>query len=489
MRAMNLTLLTDLYELTMMQGYFKNPTDQIVVFDAFYRKNPCDGGFAIAAGLEQIIEYIRDLHFTPDDICYLRSLNMFEPEFLEYLRGFHFTGDIYAIPEGTVVFPREPLIKVIAPVMEAQLVETAILNILNHQSLIATKAARVVYAAKGDGIMEFGLRRAQGPDAGIYGARAAVIAGCVGTSNVLTGQMFGVPVKGTHAHSWIMSFPDEYTAFKTYADMYPNACILLVDTYDVLGSGVPNAIRVFKEMKAAGLPMKGYGIRIDSGDLAYLSKKAYEMLDEAGFGDAIISASSDLDEYLIDSLKAQGAKINSWGVGTNMITSKDCPAFGGVYKLAGVKTPEEKEFTPKIKLSENTEKVTNPGNKIIYRIYDKKTGKIRADLICLEGETYDENNDLIIFDPIETWKKTKLKGGTYTLRELLVKVIDKGEPCYESPSVMEIQAICKKEQETLWDETRRLVNPHEVYVDLSDKLYKIKSELLEEMSMKHLEEQ
>ena len=489
MRAMNLTLLTDLYELTMMQGYFKNPTDQIVVFDAFYRKNPCDGGFAIAAGLEQIIEYIRDLHFTPDDICYLRSLNMFEPEFLEYLRGFHFTGDIYAIPEGTVVFPREPLVKVIAPVMEAQLVETAILNILNHQSLIATKAARVVYAAKGDGIMEFGLRRAQGPDAGIYGARAAVIAGCVGTSNVLTGQMFGVPVKGTHAHSWIMSFPDEYTAFKTYADMYPNACILLVDTYDVLGSGVPNAIRVFKEMKAAGLPMKGYGIRIDSGDLAYLSKKAYEMLDEAGFGDAIISASSDLDEYLIDSLKAQGAKINSWGVGTNMFSSKDCPAFGGVYKLAGVKTPEEKEFTPKIKLSENTEKVTNPGNKIIYRIYDKKTGKIRADLICLEGETYDENKDLIIFDPIETWKKTKLKGGTYTLRELLVKVIDKGEPCYESPSVMEIQAICKKEQETLWDETRRLVNPHEVYVDLSDKLYKIKSELLEEMSMKHLEEQ
>ena len=489
MRAMNLTLLTDLYELTMMQGYFKNPTDQIVVFDAFYRKNPCDGGFAIAAGLEQIIEYIRDLHFTPDDICYLRSLNMFEPEFLEYLRGFHFTGDIYAIPEGTVVFPREPLVKVIAPVMEAQLVETAILNILNHQSLIATKAARVVYAAKGDGIMEFGLRRAQGPDAGIYGARAAVIAGCVGTSNVLTGQMFGVPVKGTHAHSWIMSFPDEYTAFKTYADMYPNACILLVDTYDVLGSGVPNAIRVFKEMRAAGLPMKGYGIRIDSGDLAYLSKKAYEMLDEAGFSDAIISASSDLDEYLIDSLKAQGAKINSWGVGTNMITSKDCPAFGGVYKLAGVKTPEEKEFTPKIKLSENTEKVTNPGNKIIYRIYDKKTGKIRADLICLDGETYDENKDLIIFDPIETWKKTKLKAGTYTLRELLVKVIDKGEPCYESPSVMEIQAICKKEQETLWDETRRLVNPHEVYVDLSEKLYKIKSELLEEMSMKHLEEQ
>ena len=323
MRALNLTLLTDLYELTMMQGYFKNPTDQVVVFDAFYRKNPCDGGYAIAAGLDQIIEYVRHLHFAPDDIDYLRSLDIFDADFLEYLRGFHFTGDIYAVPEGTVVFPREPLLKVIAPVMEAQLVETTILNLLNHQSLIATKASRVVYAAKGDGIMEFGLRRAQGPDAGLYGARAAMIGGCIGTSNVLTGQMFQVPVKGTHAHSWIMSFPDEYTAFKTYAELYPNACILLVDTYDVLNSGVPNAIRVFQEMKAAGHEMKGYGIRIDSGDLAYLSKQAYKMLDEAGFGDAIISASSDLDEYLIESLKSQGAKINSWGVGTNLITCQD----------------------------------------------------------------------------------------------------------------------------------------------------------------------
>ena len=282
MRALNLTLLTDLYELTMMQGYFKNPTDQIVVFDAFYRKNPCDGGYAICAGLEQVIEYIRDLHFAPDDIDYLKSLKIFDTDFLEYLRGFHFTGDIYAIPEGTIIFPREPLLKVIAPVMEAQLIETALLNILNHQSLIATKASRVVYAAKGDGIMEFGLRRAQGPDAGIYGARAAMIGGCIGTSNVLTGQMFDVPVKGTHAHSWIMSFPDEYTAFKTYANLYPDACILLVDTYDVLKSGVPNAIRVFKEMQAEGIELKGYGIRIDSGDLAYLSKQAYKMLKEAG---------------------------------------------------------------------------------------------------------------------------------------------------------------------------------------------------------------
>lgn len=481
MRALNLTLLTDLYELTMMQGYFKNPTDQVVVFDAFYRKNPCDGGYAIAAGLDQIIEYVRHLHFAPDDIDYLRSLDIFDADFLEYLRGFHFTGDIYAVPEGTVVFPREPLLKVIAPVMEAQLVETTILNLLNHQSLIATKASRVVYAAKGDGIMEFGLRRAQGPDAGLYGARAAMIGGCIGTSNVLTGQMFQVPVKGTHAHSWIMSFPDEYTAFKTYAELYPNACILLVDTYDVLNSGVPNAIRVFQEMKAAGHEMKGYGIRIDSGDLAYLSKQAYKMLDEAGFGDAIISASSDLDEYLIESLKSQGAKINSWGVGTNLITCQDNPAFGGVYKLAAIKNAEDEDFVPKIKLSENVEKVTNPGNKTIYRIYDKKTGKIRADLICLANETFAPKEDMIIFDPMATWKKTKIAGGSYTLRELLVPVFQKGECVYTSPSVMEIRDICQKELNTLWDETRRFANPQEVYVDLSDKLFKIKSDLLEQM--------
>lgn len=371
--------------------------------------------------------------------------------------------------------------------MEAQLVETAILNIINHQSLIATKAARVVYAAQGDGIMEFGLRRAQGPDAGIYGARAAMIGGCIGTSNVLTGKMFSVPVKGTHAHSWIMSFPDEYTAFKTYAQMYPSACILLVDTYDVLDSGVPNAIRVFKEMKEQYPDFKNYGIRIDSGDLAYLSKEAYKMLEDAGFGDAIISASSDLDEYLIDSLKAQGAKINSWGVGTNLITSKDCPAFGGVYKLAAIKNSPEEDFVPKIKLSENTEKITNPGNKTIYRIYDKKTGKIRADLICLADEVFDETKDMIIFDPVETWKKTKIKGGSYTLRELLVPIFQKGLCVYTSPSVMEMREICQKEQNTLWPETRRLVNPHEVYVDLSDKLYKMKSELLEEMSLKSLQ--
>ncbi len=383
MSTRNLTMMTDLYELTMMQGYFKNPTDQIVVFDAFYRKNPCNGGYAICAGLEQAIDYIQNLHFTPDDVDYLRGLGIFDDDFLEYLRGFHFTGDIYAVPEGTIVFPHEPLVKVIAPIMEAQLMEPAILNIINHQSLIATKAARVVHAARGDGIMEFGLRRAQGPDAANFGARAAVIAGCVGTSNVLTGKLCGVPVKGTHAHSWIMSFGDELTAFRTYAKMYPKACILLVDTYDVLKSGVPNAITVFKEMRDAGIELKGYGIRIDSGDLAYLSKEAFKMLDAEGFGDAIISASSDLDENLIDALKHQGAKINSWGVGTKLITSNDWSAFGGVYKMSAIKNKEDKEFTPKIKLSENIEKMTNPGNKTIFRLYDKVTGKRRGDLIAL----------------------------------------------------------------------------------------------------------
>ena len=487
MRAQNLTLLTDLYELTMMQGYYENPSDQIVVFDAFYRKNPCGGAYAVCAGLEQVIEYVRDLHFSPDDIDYLRSLHIFNDDFLEYLRGFHFTGDIYAIPEGTVVFPREPLLKVVAPIMEAQLVETAILNMINHQSLIATKASRVVYAAKGDGIMEFGLRRAQGPDAGIYGARAAMIGGCIGTSNVLTGQMFDVPVKGTHAHSWIMSFPDEYTAFKTYAKLYPEACILLVDTYDVLESGVPNAIRVFKEMREAGLPMKGYGIRIDSGDLAYLSKEAYKMLAAAGFDDAIISASSDLDEYLIDSLKAQDAKINSWGVGTRLITSNDNPAFGGVYNLAAVKDADSTEFTPKIKLSENTEKVTNPGNKTVYRLYSKTTGKIKADLICLADEKLNEEENMVLFDPIDTWKKTKVLGGTYEVRELLVPVIKAGKRVYESPSVMELRDYCQKEQGTLWDESRRFVNPQKVYVDLSQKLWELKKDLLEEMSEKSLD--
>ena len=480
MSERNLTLLTDLYELTMMQGYFHaQDANETVIFDAFYRTNPDGNGFAIAAGLEQVVEYIENLHFDKEDIDYLRTTGLFGEDFLEYLADFKFTGDIYAIPEGTVVFPREPLVKVIAPIMQAQLVETAILNIINHQSLIATKTSRIVHAARGDGVMEFGLRRAQGPDAGIYGARAAMIAGCIGTSNVLCGQMFDVPVKGTHAHSWIMSFPDELTAFRTYAKLYPTACILLVDTYDMLNSGIPHAIQVFKEMRAEGIPLTFYGIRMDSGDLAYLSKEAKKMLDAEGFTDAVISASNDLDETLITSLKNQGATINSWGVGTNLITSKDCPSFGGVYKLAAIMDKKTGKFIPKIKLSENEEKITNPGNKTTYRIYGKDSHKVIADIICLVGETFNEDEPLLLFDPIATWKKTLLAPGTYTMRELPVQVFKDGECIYHSPKVMDIQKYCKEELNTLWDETKRLVNPHEVHVDLSKPLWDMKHELLD----------
>ena len=482
MSKRNLTLLTDLYELTMMQGYYEKGQNENVIFDVFFRQNPCNNGYSVCAGLDQVIDYIKNLHFTYDDVDYLRGLGIFKEDFLHYLSGFHFSGDIYAIPEGTVVFPKEPLLKVVAPIMEAQLVETAILNIINHQSLIATKTSRIVFAANGDGIMEFGLRRAQGPDAGLYGARAAMIGGCVGTSNVLAGQMFDVPVMGTHAHSWIMSFPDEYTAFKTYAEMYPDNCTLLVDTYDTLKSGVPNAIRVFQEFKDAGKPLIKYGIRLDSGDLAYLSKEARKMLDEAGFPEATICASNDLDEFLLHDLKMQGAAIDSWGVGTNLITSKDCPSFGGVYKLAAIQN-EKGEFVPKIKLSENTEKITNPGNKTIYRIYEKASGKIKADLICFADEVIDPKQDLLLFDPMDTWKKTKLAGGTYTVREILLPIFKNGECLYKSPTLKEIAAYCREEKDTLWDETKRLFYPHRVYVDLSQKLYAVKQSLLDQMTM------
>ena len=482
MSKRNLTLLTDLYELTMMQGYYEKGQNENVIFDVFFRQNPCNNGYSVCAGLDQVIDYIKNLHFTYDDVDYLRGLGIFKEDFLHYLSGFHFSGDIYAIPEGTVVFPKEPLLKVVAPIMEAQLVETAILNIINHQSLIATKTSRIVFAANGDGIMEFGLRRAQGPDAGLYGARAAMIGGCVGTSNVLAGQMFDVPVMGTHAHSWIMSFPDEYTAFKTYAEMYPDNCTLLVDTYDTLKSGVPNAIRVFQEFKDARKPLIKYGIRLDSGDLAYLSKEARKMLDEAGFPEATICASNDLDEFLLHDLKMQGAAIDSWGVGTNLITSKDCPSFGGVYKLAAIQN-EEGEFVPKIKISENTEKITNPGNKTIYRIYEKASGKIKADLICFADEVIDPKQNLLLFDPMDTWKKTKLAGGTYTVREILLPIFKNGECLYKSPTLKEIAAYCREEKDTLWDETKRLFYPHRVYVDLSQKLYAVKQSLLDQMTM------
>lgn len=473
----NLTLLTDFYELTMMQGYFQNDTNPEVVFDMFYRINPNDGGYAICCGLEQVIDYVKELRFTYEDIEYLRSLSVFSEEFLDYLAGFHFTGDIYAVPEGSIIFPMEPIVKVVAPIMEAQLIETAILCIINHQSLIATKAARVCYAAQGEPVMEFGLRRAQGPDAATLGARAAVIGGCIGTSNVLCAKKYSLPALGTHAHSWIMSFPDELTAFRKYAELYPNNTTLLVDTYDTLRSGVPNAIKTFTELRDRGRMPSMYGIRLDSGDLSYLSKKARRMLDEAGFEDAVICASSDLDEYLIESLKAQGAKINSWGVGTNLITSKDHPAFGGVYKLAAIR--EGDVFRPKIKISENQWKITNPGNKTIYRVYDKVTGKIHADLICLADEKFDENEPLHLFDPVNTWKKTRLDGGTYTLREMLIPIFQNGTCVYDSPNVMDIRKYCLSEQDTLWEETRRFVNPHNVYVDLSKELWNMKHELLD----------
>lgn len=477
----NLSLLTDLYQLTMLQGYFREKqANETVIFDMFFRSNPNSGGYSVCAGLEQVIEYIEGLHFTDEDINYLRILGLFGDDFLSYLSDFKFTGDIYAIPEGSVIFPKEPIMKIVAPIMEAQLIETAILNIINHQSLIATKASRVVFAANGDTVLEFGLRRAQGPDAGIYGARAAMIAGCFATSNVLAGQMFDVPVRGTHAHSWVMSFSDELTAFRKYANLYPNACILLVDTYDTLRSGVPNAIKVFNEMKEKGIELKNYGIRLDSGDLAYLSKKARQLLDNAGFKDAVISASNDLDENLISSLKLQSAKISSWGVGTHLITSKDCPAFGGVYKLSAVYESDKKAFKAKIKLSENAEKNTNPGNKKIYRIYDKDTKKIIADLICLVEETLDTSEELLLFDPLETWKKTLLPGDTYYVKELLVPIFKEGKCVYKSPSVMEIREYCRSEMDTLWEESRRLEYPHNTHVDLSQKLWNLKNNLLNE---------
>jgi len=474
----DLTLLTDFYQLTMMQGYFKNnKADQIVVFDLFFRSNPHEGSFSVAAGLQQIIEYINSLCFSSEDIDYLKSLNVFSPDFIDYLKNFRFEGDIYSVEEGTIIFPNEPILKVIAPIFQAQLIETALLNIFNHQSLIATKASRVKWAAGSDAVLEFGLRRAQGPDAGVLGARAAVIGGCDATSNVLAGKKFKIPVKGTHAHSWVMSFDSEIESFRKYAELYPDACLLLVDTYDTLRSGVPNAIKVFQELKEKGINSKSYGIRLDSGDLSYLSKMARKMLDEAGFKDAIISASSDLDEYLIRDLKLQGSQITLWGVGTHLITSKGCPSFGGVYKLAAIKSGDD--YISKIKISENPDKVTNPGNKKIYRIYGKESGKIIADLIALEHEVFEESSPIVLFDPQNTWKKKKLEPGTFTLRSLLIPIFINGKCVYQSPETFDIKANCEKELSTLWDESRRLVNPQTVIINLSKELYDLKHQMLE----------
>ena len=464
-----------------MQAYhhaeIKTGRKQTAVFDMFYRENPSDNGYAVAAGLAQVIDYIKNLAFTEEDIAYLHSTGTFKKEFLEYLKTFKFTGDIYAVPEGTVIFPNEPLLRVTAPLLEGQLIETAILNIINHQSLIATKAARVCWAAKGDRVLEFGLRRAQGPDAGVYGARAAMIGGCSGTSNVLAGQLFGVPVRGTHAHSWIMSFDSELEAFRYYAELYPQACILLVDTYDTLRSGVPNAIKVFKEMQEKGINLLQYGIRLDSGDLAYLSKQARIMLDNAGFHNAFISASNDLDEYLIAELKAQEAQISLWGVGTHLITSKEYPAFGGVYKMSALST-DGGEWIPKIKLSEDPIKVTNPGVKKIFRLYNAKSGKMKADLIALENEELDNTQDLTIFDPIATWKQMTLNANEYTVRELLQPIFKGGKCVYPEYTVADICKYATTERDTLWDEHKRLVRPQIMPVDLSQKLYDLKQSLI-----------
>ena len=480
MEKRNLTLLTDLYQLTMMQGYFENHVNNHeVVFDLFYRNNPSKNGYAICAGLDQAIEYIENLKFTEADIDYLTSLEIFNERFLNYLRSFKFTGDIDAIPEGTVVFPEEPLLRVKAPIFEAQFVETALLTIINHQSLIATKAARVIRSSENDTVLEFGLRRAQGPDAGIYGARAAIIGGCNATSNVLTGKMFNVPVAGTHAHSWVMSFETEIEAFRAYAKLFPEKCILLVDTYDTLKSGVPNAIRIFDEMKEAGISLGSFGIRLDSGDLAYLSKKARKMLDEAGYKDAVISASCDLDEYLIADLKRQGAKITLWGVGTKLITSDDAPSFGGIYKLAAERKSSG-AFSAKIKISDNPEKITNPGIKKVIRVYDKNTNKVKADMIALEHERFDVNEVLVLSDHKARWKKMKLAAHSYKLRELLMPIFRSGECVYTSPSVMDIRSYCQAELDTLWDEYKRIINPEILPVDLSDELYYLKQTMLEE---------
>lgn len=478
--ARNLTLLTDLYQLTMMSGYFKSgKTEDVAVFDLFFRRNNIIT-YSVAAGLEQAIEYIRSIRFTEGDIAYLRSLHLFDEDFLEYLKGFSFTGDVYAVPEGTLVFPEEPIITVKAPVLEAQFVETALLNIVNHQTLIASKSAKIAYAARGDSVMEFGLRRAQGPDAGVYGARAAVIGGCTSTSNVLAGQLFGIPVAGTHAHSWVMNFPSEYDAFKAYAAVFPDACMLLVDTYDTLRSGVPNAIRVFEELRAEG--HEPVGIRLDSGDLAYLSKRARRMLDEAGFPNTVICASGDLDEYLIASLKNQGAKIDLWGVGTKLITSADMPSLGGVYKLSCL-YPAGGGEVPKIKLSDNSDKITNPAFKDVWRIYDKKTGKAEADLIVVRGEVPDESKPLTVFHPKETWKRTTFTD--YTVRPLTVQVIRGGELAVPLPSLADVCAYAAREKESFWDEYKRNDNPHVYKVDLSQRLFDIKNQLIESIRGSH----
>jgi len=468
----NLTMLTDLYQLTMMQGYLVNGCrDKEAVFDVFFRTLPYQGGYALAAGLEQVVEYIENLTFSEENLAYLKSLNLFTDDFIEELRNFHFTGDLDAVPEGTPIFPYEPIIRVKGRILETQLLETAILNLVNFETLIATKASRVMAAADGGSVMEFGLRRAQGPDAGILGARAAFIGGCQSTSNVLAGQRYGIPVSGTQAHSWIQCFASELEAFRAYARTFPDSCLLLVDTYSVLESGVPNAIKVGLELEAEGHHFQG--IRLDSGDLTYLSREARRMLDEAGLKKAIIVGSNDLDEETIFAVRAQGAKIDAWGVGTHLITSKDSPSLGGVYKLAA--EGEKGVFHPRLKVSENITKITNPGIKKIVRFYDQ-AGKSMADLIALEDEVFAAGKPLTIFDPVQTWKRKTLRN--FKTRELLIPVFRGGKRVCELPELKDIQTYARQELDTFWDEVKRLANPHRYIVDLSANLFELKQQLL-----------
>lgn len=466
----NMTMLTDFYEITMANGYFKSDIrDCEAVFDMFFRRVPDDGGFAIMCGVEQLIEYMKNLEFTEEDIEYLRTKKMFDEGFLDYLRNFKFECDVWAIPEGTPIFPHEPIVTVKGPIIQAQFIETFILLTINHQSLIATKANRIVRAAQGRPIMEFGTRRAQGAAAAIYGARAAYIGGCAGTANAIADRDYGVTALGTMAHSWVQSFKSEYEAFRAYTQMYPENATLLIDTYNVLKSGLPNAIKVFKELKPAKM-----GIRIDSGDITYLTKRCREILDENGLQDCKIVISNSLDEYIIREVLLEGAQIDSFGVGERLITSKSEPVFGGVYKLAAVE--EDGTLVPKMKVSENVEKITNPGFKKLYRIFDKTSNKALADIITLDNETVPETDGYEIFDPNAIWKKKKLRN--FYVKPLQVKLFEKGECVYESPSLEEIKEFCREQLDTLWDEVKRFENPQTYYVDLSQNLWNVKQELL-----------
>lgn len=472
----NLTLLCDFYEFAMANGYFEaGMGEKIVYFDMFYRTVPDNASYSIIAGLEQVIDYIENLHFSDEDIDFLRTKKIFHEDFLEYLRNFKFECDVWALREGTVVFPQEPIIIVKGPIMQAQMLETMILLTINHQSMVATKANRIVTAAKGRPVVEFGSRRAQGYTGANLGARASYIGGCAGTANTLAEKLYGVPALGTMAHSWVQLFGSEYEAFKTYAQVYPNNCLLLVDTYDTLKEGIPNAIRVWnEELVPKGIRPKG--IRIDSGDIAYLSKKARVMLDEAGFSDAIIMASNSLDEWTIESILTQGAKLDSFGVGERLITSKSSPVFGGVYKLVAYE--ENGEIVPTIKISENVAKITTPGFKSLYRVYDKSTMKAEADVVCLNSEKLEEMDELEIFHPIYTWKRKKFTN--FVAKNLMVKVFEKGKLVYDMPTLEEIKDYAQKELASLWDEVKRLENPHEYIVDLSQDLWDIKDRLLKE---------